>query len=109
MQNKRLASEFLLRLARRCVHIISPCLRDEELRDAFDEFYAASKEELCWYEYERARMLARLAAKRAPGRREVAESLESDPLNDALDGAVGPRTEATERGGSPADSNEMGK
>ena len=74
--HQRLANEFLLRLAKRATWIISPALREEEQHDAYQEFHAAFKEELCWYEYERAKMLARLAGRPAPVRRDIAESLE---------------------------------
>jgi hypothetical protein len=71
-----LANEFLFRLARRAARIASPSLREEEFRDACREFHAAFKEELGWYEYERARMLARLAGRPAPSRRDIAAALE---------------------------------
>jgi hypothetical protein len=58
--HERLANEFLLRLARRATWIISPALREEEQRDAFEEFHAAFREELCWYEIERKKMRAHL-------------------------------------------------
>jgi hypothetical protein len=74
--HQRLANEFLFRLARRATRIASPALREEDLRDAYQEFHAAFKEELGWYEYERARMHARLAGRPAPSRRDIAESLE---------------------------------
>jgi hypothetical protein len=61
--HQRLSQEFLLRLARRAVGVIAPCLREEEMRDAFEEFYAAFKEELIRYEYERERMAARLSGR----------------------------------------------
>jgi hypothetical protein len=58
--HQRLANEFVIRLARRALSIIAPCLREEEWRDAFDEFHAAFREELLRYEEERDRMRARL-------------------------------------------------
>ncbi len=58
--HQRLANEFVIRLARRALAIIAPCLREEEWRDAFDEFHVAFKEELLSYEEERERMAARL-------------------------------------------------
>jgi hypothetical protein len=64
--HQRLANEFVIRLARRALAIISPCLREEEWRDAFDEFHAAFKEELLRYEQERERMGARLRGCAAP-------------------------------------------
>jgi hypothetical protein len=64
--HQRLANEFVLRLARRALAIIGPCLREEEWRDAFDEFHAAFKEELLRYEQERERMAARLRGYAAP-------------------------------------------
>jgi hypothetical protein len=62
--HQRLVNEFLLRLARRALQIIAPCLREEEYRDAFDEFFAAFKEELLWFEHESERIQARLAGAR---------------------------------------------
>jgi hypothetical protein len=61
MRHERLENEFLLRLARRALHIIAPCLREEEHRDAFNEFHAAFKEELLWFECQWERMQTRLA------------------------------------------------
>ena len=58
--HQRLANEFVLRLARRALDIISPCLRPEEFRDALDEFHAAFREELFRYEEARERMQKRL-------------------------------------------------
>jgi hypothetical protein len=58
--HQRLANEFLLRLSRRALAIIAPCLREEEQRDAFSEFHEAFKEELLRYEQDRERMQARL-------------------------------------------------
>jgi hypothetical protein len=58
--HQRLANEFVIRLARRALAIIAPCLREEEWRDAFDEFHDAFKEEVLRYEEERERMEARL-------------------------------------------------
>jgi hypothetical protein len=58
--HQRLANEFLLRLSRRALAIIAPCLREEQQRDAFSEFHAAFKEELLRYEQDRERMQARL-------------------------------------------------
>jgi hypothetical protein len=60
LMNRRLANEFVIRLARRALSIITPCLREEEHRDAFSEFYGAFKEELVRYERSRERMQARL-------------------------------------------------
>jgi hypothetical protein len=62
--HQRLANEFLLRLARRALAIIAPCLREEEQRDAFEEFHMAFKEELLRYEEEKDRLQARLRARR---------------------------------------------
>ncbi len=64
--HQRLANEFVIRLARRALSIIAPCLREEEWRDAFDEFHEAFKEELLRYEEERERMAARLRGCAAP-------------------------------------------
>jgi hypothetical protein len=66
--HQRLANEFVIRLARRALAIIAPCLREEEWRDAFDEFHAAFREELLRYEEERERMAARLRGCAAPAR-----------------------------------------
>jgi hypothetical protein len=66
--HQRLANEFVIRLARRALAIIAPCLREEEWRDAFDEFHAAFREELLRYEEERDRMRARLRGR--PGKAE---------------------------------------
>lgn len=65
--HQRLENEFLYRLARRAVAIVTPCLREEEWRDAFEEFHLAFKEELHWYEEQRERMRARLTGSRTPG------------------------------------------
>jgi hypothetical protein len=101
MHNQRLANEFLLRLAKRATWIICPALRPEEQRDAFQEFHAAFKEELTWYEYERAKMLARLAGQQAPGRREVAESLEAEcPQGEAPEALDGDRASKETRHGN---------
>ena len=89
--HQRLANEFLLRLAKRATWIISPALREEEQHDAYQEFHAAFKEELCWYEYERAKMLARLAGRPAPGRRDIAESLEQ--RSEMTDEGTGPQAQ----------------
>jgi hypothetical protein len=62
--HQRLANEFLLRLARRALAIIAPCLREEEQRDALAEFHAAFKEELLRYENERKWLQARLTRAR---------------------------------------------
>jgi hypothetical protein len=59
--HQRLANEFLLRLARRALQVIAPCLREEEWNDAFQEFVAAFKTELDWFQCEAKRMEARLA------------------------------------------------
>jgi hypothetical protein len=76
--HQRLANEFVFRLARRALAIIAPCLREEEWRDAFDEFHAAFKEELLRYEEERDRMRARLRGR--PGAAEpTSESDASQP------------------------------
>lgn len=61
--HQRLAQEFLLRLSKRALWVISPALREEEFRDAFEGFHAAFKEELDWYEFEKERMAARLAGR----------------------------------------------
>ncbi len=45
---------------------MSPALREEEQRDAFEEFHAAFKEELLRYEQARERMQARLQGCRKP-------------------------------------------
>ncbi len=58
--HQRLANEFLLRLGRRALAIIAPCLRDEEHHDALAVFHAAFQEELLRYERERERLHARL-------------------------------------------------
>jgi hypothetical protein len=58
--NQRLKNELVLRLARRALSIIAPCLREEEQRDAFDEFHAAFREEVVWYEVQAERMNKRL-------------------------------------------------
>jgi hypothetical protein len=82
----RLANEFLLRLARRALGIIAPCLREEEQRDAFAEFHSAFKEELLRYEYKRDRMQARLngaaGRRRASDRNQAAESEQDQPQVD---------------------------
>ena len=65
--HQRLANEFLLRLSRRALAIIAPCLRGEEQRDAFSEFHAAFKEELLRYEQDRERMQARLNGRPSAG------------------------------------------
>ena len=57
--HQRLANEFLLRLARRALQIIAPCLREEEHRDAFEEFTAAFKEEFNWFQMQCERMRKR--------------------------------------------------
>jgi hypothetical protein len=62
-RNQRLENEFLLRLSKRAVWVVSPALREEEMRDAFESFHAAFKEELGWYEFEKERMAARLAGR----------------------------------------------
>jgi hypothetical protein len=66
--HQRLANEFLLRLARRALAIIAPCLREEEQRDAFAEFHTAFKEELLRYEEEKDRMQSRLKGSRPVAR-----------------------------------------
>ena len=66
--HQRLANEFVIRLARRVLAIIAPCLREEEWRDAFDEFHEAFKEEPLRYEEERERMASRLRGCAAPAR-----------------------------------------
>lgn len=43
-------NELIVRLAKRAVAIIAPCLREEEQRDAFDEFCWAFDEEFTEYE-----------------------------------------------------------
>jgi hypothetical protein len=68
--HQRLANEFVLRLARRALAIIAPCLREEEWRDAFQEFHEAFKEELIRYEVERDRMNLRLTGATTDGRTE---------------------------------------
>ena len=66
--HQRLANEFVIRLARRALAIIAPSLREEEWRDAFEEFHMAFKEELLQYEQERERMAARLRGCAAPAK-----------------------------------------
>jgi hypothetical protein len=58
--NQRLKNELIIRLAKRALFIIAPCLREEERRDAFDEFCSAFGEELAWYETQADRMNKRL-------------------------------------------------
>lgn len=63
MFHQRLANEFLMALSMRALGIIAPALREEEQREAFDEFHSAFKEELLRYEQARERMRARLAGR----------------------------------------------
>lgn len=42
----RLTHETAVVIARRCVHIIQACLRDEEVIEATREFYCVIREEL---------------------------------------------------------------
>jgi hypothetical protein len=58
--NQRLKNELILRLARRALAIIAPCLMESEHRDAFDEFHTAFREEILWYEVQAERMNKRL-------------------------------------------------
>jgi hypothetical protein len=88
--NQRLSNEFLLHLARRAVQIIAFCLREEELRDAFEEFYAAFKEELSWYEFEQQRMAARLAGR--PIRKETTDDNSSGAVPDDQEQAAGEKS-----------------
>jgi hypothetical protein len=53
-------NELTERLAGRALAIIAPCLREEEWRDAFQEFAAAFRDELIRHEVERERMQKRL-------------------------------------------------
>lgn len=66
--NQRLFTELTYRLAHRALSVIAPLLREEEHRDAFDEFHRAFRDELLWYEVQRERMQKRL------GRSEPEES-----------------------------------
>jgi len=51
--HRRFPNEVACRLALRALAIISPCLREEEQGDAFEEFYYAFEEEILIYEQER--------------------------------------------------------
>ena len=64
--HERLLNELVLRLARRALGIIAPCLGEEEHRDAFDGFCEAFKVELLMYEQNRDHMEARLSGVRRP-------------------------------------------
>lgn len=92
--HQRLANELVLRLARRALSIIAPCLREEEHRDAFSEFHDAFKEELLRYEDERERMLARLRGNSTDERIEVpalADGAEQSEQNQIVDGHPHPQ------------------
>lgn len=56
----RALTELNHRLARRALGRVAHLLREEEHRDAFDEFYAAFRDELLRYEVQRERMRQRL-------------------------------------------------
>jgi hypothetical protein len=62
--NQRLINEHTFKLSWELVGIIEPCLRQEERRDAFEEFYRVVKAGILAYEAEAERMLQRLK----PGR-----------------------------------------
>lgn len=56
----RLLTDLNHRLARQALTRVAHLLREEEHRDAFDEFYAAFRDELLRYEVQRERMRQRL-------------------------------------------------
>lgn len=56
----RLLNECAHRLARFALSVVAPCLREEEHRDAFAEFYTGFRDTLVWYETARERMAVRL-------------------------------------------------
>jgi hypothetical protein len=77
----RLIHDFVFRLAKRALSIIAPCLREEEHRDAFAEFYAAFKEEVRKYETDRERMLVRLGKISQVKAEHQASRIEERPAN----------------------------
>lgn len=58
--NQRLVNEHTFKLSWELVGIIEPCLRPEERRDAFEEFYQVVKAALESYEAEAERIRRRL-------------------------------------------------
>ena len=82
--HQRLAQEFLLRLSKRALWVVSPALREDAFRDAFDEFYSAFKDELDWYEFERDRneFLLRLARRAV---HTIAFCLREEEMRDAFE------------------------
>jgi len=64
--HQRLLNELVLALAHRALSVIAPCLREEEHRDTFDQFWEAFKEEVLLYEHKSDRMNARLKGAGTP-------------------------------------------
>jgi hypothetical protein len=82
--HQRLTHEFLLRLSKRALWVISPALREDAFRDAFEAFHAVFKDELDWYEFERERneFLLRLARRAV---RTIAFCLREEEMRDAFE------------------------
>jgi hypothetical protein len=58
--NQRLIHDVAMAIAVALLDLVEGCIRPEERRDAFDEFYCACKAGLENYEMQRARMIERL-------------------------------------------------
>jgi hypothetical protein len=60
MQSESLKHDHAMAMARAVMDIVSPCIREEEKRDAFDLFYEACKAGLQSYEMHADRMRRRV-------------------------------------------------